>query len=77
MDESNGGKGKGNVMHKVGINLGKRPMVEERSNVDEKVNEQLNVDVVAPEVVVVAPKVDFRIKFTTDRKFEQRNHMLS
>jgi hypothetical protein len=32
--------------------------------------------VVTREVVVVAPKVDFWIQFTTDRKFEQRVDML-
>jgi hypothetical protein len=25
---------------------------------------------------VVAPKVDFRIEFTTERKFEDRKHMI-
>jgi hypothetical protein len=56
MDESNGGKEEENVMHKVGISLGKHSMVEEWSNVDEKsANKQPNVDVVAPEIVAVAP----------------------
>jgi hypothetical protein len=78
MDESNGGKEEEIVIHKVDIRLSKGPMVEELSNVDEKpADGQPKVDVVAPEVVVVAPKVDFRIEFTTDMKFEQRNHMLS
>jgi hypothetical protein len=53
-------------------------MMEEQINVEEKsVYEQPNIDVAAPEVVVVAHKVYFRIQFTTGRKFEQRNHMLS
>jgi hypothetical protein len=63
-------------MLKVGIRLGKRPISEEQNNVDEKTaNEPSNVDVVAPEVVVVAPKFDFRIEFTSDRRFEQRADM--
>jgi hypothetical protein len=78
MDDSNRGKEEENAMHKVGNRLGTHPMVEERINVDEKsVNEQPNVDVVAPEVIAVALNVYLRIQFTTDRKFEQRNHMLS
>jgi hypothetical protein len=45
--------------------------------VDEKsAEEQPNIDVVAPEIVVVALKVDLWIQFTTDRKFEQCNHIL-
>jgi hypothetical protein len=73
MDDSNRGKEEENAMHKVGNRLGTHPMVEERINVDE----QPNVDVVVPEVIAVALNVYLRIQFTTDRKFEQRNHMLS
>jgi hypothetical protein len=68
MNESNGGKEEENIMHKVGIRLGKRPMVEEQNNVDEKsADEPPKVDVVAPEIVVAAPKVDSRIEFTMDK----------
>jgi hypothetical protein len=75
MDESNRGKEEENAIHKVGIRLGKYPMVEEWINVDEKsADEQPNVYVVASEVAL---KVYLRIQFTTDRKFEQRNHILS
>jgi hypothetical protein len=60
MPDSNGAKEGKNFMHKVGIRLGKRPMIEEQINVEEKsIDEQPNNDVVAPEVVVVAPNVDF------------------
>jgi hypothetical protein len=60
MADSRGAKEDENVMHKVGIRLGKRPMIEEQINVEEKsIDEQPNNDVVAPEVVVVAPNVDF------------------
>jgi hypothetical protein len=77
MPDSNGVKEGENFMHKVGIRLGKRPMMEEQINVEEKpADEQPNNDVVVPEVVVVTPKVDFRIQFTADRKFEQRADML-
>jgi hypothetical protein len=77
MDDSSGVKDDENVMNKVGIRLGKRPIVEELHNVEEKPSgEQPNNDVVPREVVVVAPKVDFRIQFTMDRKFEQRADML-
>jgi hypothetical protein len=75
MDESNRGKEEENAIHKVGIRLGKYPKVEEWINVDEKsADEQPNVYVVASEVAL---KVYLRIQFTTDRKFEQRNHILS
>jgi hypothetical protein len=51
--------------------------VEELHNVEENPSgEQPNNDVVPREVVVVAPKFDFRIQFTMDRKFEQRADML-
>jgi hypothetical protein len=75
MDDSNGGK---EDNHKVGIKLGKQPKVEEQNNVDEKpVDEPPKVDVVTLEVDVVAPKVDFRIEFTTEWRFEQHVNMLS
>jgi hypothetical protein len=77
MADSSGAKEDENVIHKVDIRLGKRPMMEEQINVEEKsVDEHPNNDVVAPEVVEVTPKVDFRIEFTTDRRFEQRADML-
>jgi hypothetical protein len=76
MDDLSGAKEDENVMHKVGIRLGKRPISEEQNNVDEKpAGEPPKVDAIAPEVVVVAPKFDFRIEFTSDRRFEQRADM--
>jgi hypothetical protein len=57
MDDLSGAKEYENIMHKVGIRLGRRPIFEEQNNVDEKpVDEPPKVDAVAPEVVVVAPK---------------------
>jgi hypothetical protein len=67
------------IMHKVGIRLGKRSIVEEeQSNVDGKPAEKPpTVDAVAPVVVGVPRKIDYRIEFTTDREFEQRSDMLT
>ena len=68
MADSSGAKYDENVMHKADIRLGKCPMIEEEINVEEKsADEPPKVDMVAPEVVVVAPKFDFRIEFTSDR----------
>ncbi|KAK2403262.1 hypothetical protein QL285_052716 [Trifolium repens] len=78
MANSSGAKEDEDVMHKVGIRLDKCPMIEEQINLEEKpADEQPHNDVVAPVVVVLAPNVDFRIQFTTDRKFEQRADMLT
>jgi hypothetical protein len=60
MDDSSGAQEDENVIHKIGIRLGKHSMMEEQINVDEKsVDEQPNNDVVPPKVVVVTPKFDF------------------
>jgi hypothetical protein len=76
--DSRGAKDYENIIHKVSIRLGKRPIIEEEINVEEKsVDEQPHNDVVPPVVVVPAPNVDFRIQFITDRKFEQRVDMLT
>jgi hypothetical protein len=77
MSDSSGAKEDENVMHKVCIRLGKRPMIEEQINLEENpIDEQPDNCVVPSVVVVPAPNVDFRIQFTTDRKFEQRADML-
>jgi hypothetical protein len=52
-------------------------MIEEEINVEEKsADEQPDNSVVPPVVVVPAPNVNFRIQYTTDRKFEQSADML-
>jgi hypothetical protein len=71
MADSSGAKEDKDVMHKVGIRLDKCPMIEEQINLEEKpADEQPHNDAVPPVVVVPTPNVDFRIEFTTDRKFE-------
>jgi hypothetical protein len=71
MADSSGAKEDKDVMHKVGIRLGKHHMIEEEINVEEKpAGEQPHNDAVSPVVVVPTPSVDFRFEFTTDRKFE-------
>jgi hypothetical protein len=51
-------------------------MIEEEINVEEMpADEQPHNDAVPRVVVVPAPSVDFRIEFTTDRKFEQRAYI--
>jgi hypothetical protein len=62
--------------HKVYCELCKQPKVEQQRNVDAKPTDK-PPKVVAPKVDVVAHKVDFCIKFTTERNFEEREHMLS
>jgi hypothetical protein len=60
MADSSGAKDDENVMHKAGIRLGKRPMIEEEINVEEKsADKQPDNSVVPPVVVVHAPNVDF------------------
>jgi hypothetical protein len=52
-------------------------MIVEEVNVEEKpADEQPDNSVVPPVVVVPAPNVNFRIQYTTDRKFEQSADML-
>ncbi|MCI03408.1 hypothetical protein A2U01_0024447, partial [Trifolium medium] len=66
MDDSNASK---DDRHKVDIKIGKQPKVEEQRNVYAMTTDEL-IKVVATKVDVVAPKVDFRIEFTTERKFD-------
>ncbi|MCH80751.1 FAR1-related protein, partial [Trifolium medium] len=55
--------------HKVDIEYGKQPKVEEQNNIDAKpANEPPMVE---------GPKVDFRIQFTTERKFDDCEEMIS
>jgi hypothetical protein len=78
MADSSGAKEDKDVMHKVGIRLGKRHMIEEHINLEEKpTDEQPDNDVIFRVVVVPAPNVDFQIQLTTDRKFEQCADMLT
>jgi hypothetical protein len=78
MTDSSGAKEYEDVMQKVGIWLGKRLMIEEEINVEEKpTDEQPDKSVVPSVVVVPAPNVDFRIQFTTNRKFKQEQHSFS
>ncbi|MCH89189.1 otubain [Trifolium medium] len=72
MDDSNACK---DDRHEIDIKIGKQPKVEEQRNVDAKTTDE-PPKVVAPKVDV-AHKVDFRIEFTTERKFDDREQMLS
>ncbi|MCI25001.1 FAR1-related protein, partial [Trifolium medium] len=72
MDDSNACK---DNRHEVDIKIGKQPKVEEQRNVDAKTGDE-PPKVVAPKVDV-AHKVDFCIEFTTERKFDDREQMLS
>ncbi|PNY02933.1 hypothetical protein L195_g026254 [Trifolium pratense] len=56
---------------KVNIKLCQKPKLEGQRNVDAKTVDE------PPKVDVVAPKVDFRIEFTLEMKFEQHEQMLS
>jgi hypothetical protein len=77
MDDSSGAKEDENVMHKVGIRLGKRPISEEKIMLmKSRPTKHLRLMRLPLEVVVVAPKFDFRIEFTTDMRFEQHADML-
>ncbi|MCI17748.1 hypothetical protein A2U01_0038898 [Trifolium medium] len=70
MDDSNASKVDGHK-DKVDIKLCQKPKIEGQRNVDAKTADE------PPKVDVVAPKVDFCIEFTTEKKFEQREQMLS
>jgi hypothetical protein len=64
-------------MHKVDIRLGKRPTSEEKIMLmKSRPTKHLRLMWLPLEVVVVAPKFDFQIEFTTDMRFEQRADML-
>ncbi|MCI49572.1 hypothetical protein A2U01_0070816, partial [Trifolium medium] len=65
MDDSKASK---EDRHKIDINLGKQPKVEEQHNVDAKsANKPPKVEV---------PKVNFCIQFTMERKFDDREEMV-
>jgi hypothetical protein len=77
MDDSSGAKEDENVMHKVGIRLGKRPISEEKIMLmKSRPTKHLRLMRLPLEVVVVAAKFDFRIEFTTDMRVKQHADML-